>query len=38
MNVHTSTPGNTAKLRTTDSNIQTAQICQSLVGIEPTMH
>ena len=33
-----STPGNTAKLGTAHSNIQTAQSCPSLVGIEPTMH
>ena len=33
-----STPGNTAKLGSTDSNIQTAQRGPSLVGSEPTMH
>ena len=32
-----STPGNTAKLGTTHSNIQTAQSSLSLVGSEPTM-
>ena len=35
---HMSTPGNTAKLGTAHSNIQTAQIGPSLVGSEPTMH
>ena len=35
---HMSTPGNTAKLGTAHSNIQTAQRGPSLVGIEPTMH
>ena len=33
-----STPGNTAKLGATRSNIQTAQRGTSLVGSEPTMH
>ena len=33
-----STPGNTAKLTTAHSNIQTAQRGPSLVGSEPTMH
>ena len=33
-----STPGNTAKLGTAHSNIQTAQRGPSLVGSEPTMH
>ena len=33
-----STPGNTAKLGTAHSNIQTAQSNPSLVGSEPTMH
>ena len=33
-----STPGNTAKLGTAHSNIQTAQSVPSLVGSEPTMH
>ena len=33
-----STPGNTAKLGTAHSNIQTAQSNPSLVGNEPTMH
>ena len=33
-----STPGNTAKLGATHSNIQTAQRGPSLVGSEPTMH
>ena len=33
-----STPGNTAKLRATHSNIQAAQSSSSLVGSEPTMH
>ena len=33
-----STPGNTAKLEATHSNIQTAQSSPSLVGSEPTMH
>ena len=32
-----STPGNTSKLGTAHSNIQTAQSCPSLVGSEPTM-
>ena len=32
------TPGNTAKLGTAHSNIQTAQSNPSLVGSEPTMH
>ena len=32
------TPGNTAKLGATHSNIQTAQRGPSLVGSEPTMH
>ena len=32
-----STPGNTAKLGTAHSNIQTAQRGPSLVGSEPTM-
>ena len=32
------TPGNTAKLGTEHSNIQTAQSNPSLVGSEPTMH
>ena len=35
---HMSTPGNTAKLGTAHSNIQTAQRGPSLVGSEPTMH
>ena len=35
---HMSTPGNTAKLGTAHSNIQTAQSNPSLVGSEPTMH
>ena len=35
---HMSTPGNTAKLRTAHSNIQTAQRGPSQVGSEPTMH
>ena len=34
---HMSTPGNTAKLGTAHSNIQTAQNNPSLVGSEPTM-
>ena len=33
-----STPGKTAKLGATHSNIQTAQRGPSLVGSEPTMH
>ena len=33
-----SAPGNTAKLGTAHSNIQTAQRGPSLVGSEPTMH
>ena len=33
-----STPGNTAKLGTAHSNIQTAQRGPSLVGTEPAMH
>ena len=33
-----STPGNTAKLGTAHSNIQTAQRGPSLVGSEPAMH
>ena len=33
-----STPGNTDKVGTALSNMQTAQSCPSLVGIEPTMH
>ena len=33
-----SAPGNTAKLGNAHSNIQTAQSCPSLVGVEPTMH
>ena len=33
-----STPGNTAKLGATHSNIQTAQSSPSLVWSEPTMH
>ena len=33
-----STPGNTDKLGTTHSNIQTAQNSPSLVGIQPAMH
>ena len=37
-NTYTSTPGNTAKLWTTHSSIQTAQSSTSLVGSEPTMH
>ena len=35
---HMSTPGNTVKLGTAHSNIQTAQRGPSLVGSEPTMH
>ena len=35
---HMSTPGNTAKLGTAHSNIQTAQRGPSLVGSEPAMH
>ena len=35
---HMSTPGNTAKLGATHSNIQTAQRGTSLFGSEPTMH
>ena len=35
---HMSTPGNTAKLGTIHSNIQTAQSNPSLFGSEPTMH
>ena len=35
---HMSTPGNTAKLGTAHSNIQTAQSSPSLVGSEPTLH
>ena len=35
---HMSNPGNTAKLGTAHSNIQTAQRGPSLVGSEPTMH
>ena len=35
---HMSTPGNTAKLGTAHSNIQTEQSNPSLVGSEPTMH
>ena len=38
MNTYMSTPGNTAKLGTAHSNIQTAQSNPSLVGSEPTMH
>ena len=34
---HMSTPGNTAKLGTAHSNIQTLQRGPSLVGREPTM-
>ena len=34
---HMSTPGNTVKLGTSHSNIQTAQSNPSLVGSEPTM-
>ena len=33
-----STPGNTAKLGTAHSNIQTAQRGPSVVGSEPAMH
>ena len=33
-----SAPGNEAKLGTPHINIQTAQSCPSLVGIEPEMH
>ena len=33
-----STPGNTATLGATHSNIQTAQRGRSLVGSEPTLH
>ena len=36
--IYMNTPGNTTKLRTIHSNIQTAQSSPSLVGIEPTMH
>ena len=36
--IYMSTPGNTAKLGATHSNIQTAQRGPSLVGSEPTMH
>ena len=35
---HMSTPGNTSKLGTAHSNIQTAQRVPSLVGSDPTMH
>ena len=35
---HMSTPGNTAKLGTAHSNIQTAQRGTSLVESEPAMH
>ena len=35
---HMSTTGNTAKLETRHSNIQTVQSNPSLVGSEPTMH
>ena len=35
---HMSTPGNTAKLGTAHSNIQTAQRGPFLVGSEPAMH
>ena len=35
---HMSTPGNTAKLGTAHSDIQTAQSNPSLVGSERTMH
>ena len=35
---HMSTAGNTAKLGTAHSNIQTAQRGPSLVGSEPAMH
>ena len=35
---HMSTLGNTAKLGTAHSNIQTAQSSPSLVGSEPTIH
>ena len=39
MNTYMSTPGNTAKLGATQSNIQTAQSSPSvLVGSEATMH
>ena len=33
-----SAPGNAAKLGTAHSNIQTAQSCLTLVGIEPTRY
>ena len=33
-----SAPGSTANLGAAHSNIQTAQSCSSMVGIEPTMH
>ena len=33
-----STPGNTSMLGTAHSNIQTAQSCPTLVGIEPSMY
>ena len=33
-----STPGNTAKIGTVHSNIQTAESSPELVGSEPTMH
>ena len=38
MNTYMSTPGNTAKLGTAHSNIQTAQSSLTLVGSEPTIY
>ena len=38
MNTYMSTPGNTAKLETVHSNIQTVQSSLTLAGSEPTMH
>ena len=38
MNTYMSTPGNTTKLETAHSNIQTAQSSPTLVGSETTMH
>ena len=37
MNTYMSAPGNTTKLGTAHSNIQTAQSRPTLVGSEPTM-
>ena len=38
MNTYIRTPGNTAKLGTAHSNMQTAQSSPSLVWTEPTMY